>query len=102
MGTPTWRRTWSAITAQPPMPARRQHLVANMADLETPDAKDEGNQGIPVLVRQYLSLNATVLGFSVDPAFGNALDALMMVILNRLPARMERRYLGVASLRAAA
>ena len=49
---------------------------------------------MPVLLRQYLKLNARVLGFSVDPSFGDALDALMMVDLLRVDARILRRYFG--------
>ena len=49
---------------------------------------------MPVLLRQYLKLNARVLGFSVDPSFGDALDALMMVDLLRVDIRILRRYFG--------
>jgi len=51
-------------------------------------------QGVPVLLRQYLRLNATLLGFNVDPAFGGALDALMTVDLAALPLATLQRYLG--------
>ena len=46
---------------------------------------------MPVLLRQYLQLNASLLGFNVDPAFGDALDALMMVDLTRVPVRTLQR-----------
>jgi putative hemolysin len=49
---------------------------------------------MPVLLRQYLKLNARALGFSVDPSFGDALDALMMVDLLRVDIRILRRYFG--------
>jgi len=56
-----------------------------------------------VLLRQYLRLNATLLGFNVDPAFGDALDALMMVDIRRIPIPLRLRYLGrIDSARAAA
>jgi hypothetical protein len=48
------------------------------------------------LLRQYLRLNARLLGFNVDPAFGDALDALMMVHVDRLPPSVRDRYLGFA------
>ena len=51
-------------------------------------------RAMPVLLRQYLKLNARVLGFSVDPSFGDALDALMMVDLLRVDIRILRRYFG--------
>lgn len=55
---------------------------------------ESGGRGMPVLLRQYLKLNARVLGFSVDPSFGDALDALMMIDLLRVDVRILRRYFG--------
>jgi putative hemolysin len=49
---------------------------------------------MPVLLRQYLKLHARVLGFNVDPAFGNVLDALIVVDLTRTPETILRRYMG--------
>lgn len=63
-------------------------LDSMIADLE-PDGK-----GMPVLLRQYLRLNAALLGFNVDPAFGNALDALMMVDLADVSPAVLARYFG--------
>jgi putative hemolysin len=54
----------------------------------------EGDRGVPVLLRQYLRLNATSLGFNVDRSFADALDALMMVDLAALPAAALKKYLG--------
>jgi putative hemolysin len=51
-------------------------------------------RAMPVLLRQYLKLNARALSFSVDPSFGHALDALMMVDLTRVDVRILRRYFG--------
>ena len=56
-------------------------------------------RGVPVLLRQYLRLKATLLGFNVDPAFHNCLDGLMLVgilVLRRL-SRDERRRLRLSS-----
>ena len=39
-------------------------------------------------------LNARLLGFNVDPQFGDALDALMMVDLTQVDAAILARYLG--------
>ena len=49
---------------------------------------------IPVLLRQYLNLNARLLGFSVDPAFGDALDGLMLADLTQVPHAMLHRLMG--------
>jgi putative hemolysin len=61
---------------------------------------ERDGRGMPVLLRQYLKLNARVLGFNVDPMFGGVLDALMMVDLLEVDARILRRYFGAAEARA--
>ena len=55
---------------------------------------EQGDKGIPVLLRQYLKLNARALGFSVDPGFGHVLDALMAVDLTAVEPAVLRRYFG--------
>jgi putative hemolysin len=79
----------------PPMPppARQAARPANADELDALIATIEGGEGMPVLLRQYLRLQATLIGFNIDPAFGDALDALMMVDLTRLPESLLRRYL---------
>jgi putative hemolysin len=49
---------------------------------------------MPVLLRQYLKLQARVLGFNIDPAFGHALDALVVVDLTQVPTSVLGRYMG--------
>jgi len=51
-------------------------------------------KGMPVLLRQYLKLNARLIGFNVDPAFGDTLDALMLVDLTAVDLPILNRYLG--------
>ena len=55
---------------------------------------EAGQRGMPVLLRQYLKLNAKLLGFSVDPAFGHVLDGLVVVDLLDVDAALLTRYLG--------
>jgi putative hemolysin len=70
-------------------------LPRTIADADRLASEFERNgQGMPVLLRQYLKLNARVLGFTVDPAFGDVLDALMMVDLLHVDPRILRRYFG--------
>jgi putative hemolysin len=57
-------------------------------------AADGGAAGVPILLRQYLKLNARLLGFNIDPSFGDALDALMMVDLTAVEPAILHRYLG--------
>jgi len=98
---------------------RQNHLDADLAALVTainpvatrpavvsPPTIDEVNRmvaraeadgkGVPVLIRQYLKLNAKLIAFNVDPAFGDALDALMVVDLAALDAGILKRYFGAA------
>jgi len=39
----------------------------------------------PVLLRKYLSVNAEILGFNIDPQFNGCLDALMILDLFEVP-----------------
>ena len=69
--------------------------VGSVAELDRAIAAHEpDHKGIPVLLRQYLKLNAKLLAFNVDPHFGDALDALMMVDLADVDASVLRRYFG--------
>ncbi|MEI7660703.1 MAG: GNAT family N-acyltransferase [Bacteroidota bacterium] len=43
---------------------------------------------LPVLLKKYLSVNAEVLGFNVDPLFNNCLDALIILDLFEVPVDM--------------
>jgi hypothetical protein len=40
-----------------------------------------------VLLKKYLLLNARIIGFNRDPHFNDALDALMLLDLTRIPQR---------------
>lgn len=55
---------------------------------------EDDRKGVPVLIRQYLRLGGVVLGFNVDPAFRDALDALVLVDLTRTDPRLLARYMG--------
>jgi putative hemolysin len=76
-------------------PQLSKQVVALRPYAVTTTSRLEGDpRAMPVLLRQYLKLNARVLGFSVDPSFGDALDALMMIDLLRVDGRILRRYFG--------
>ena len=81
----------------------RARVVAHLEDVEALVREVEAGRGLPVLLRQYLKLNARLLGFSVDPGFGNVLDGLMLVDLLEVRPALLQRYFGrdgVARLRA--
>jgi len=67
---------------------RLEDVSALIRGLE-PDGKD-----MPVLLRQYLKLNARLLGFSIDPSFGNVLDGLVVVDLDDVEPAILARYMG--------
>ena len=54
------------------------------------------HQGVPVLLRQYLTLNGKFISFNVDPDFNNALDGLIVVDLRAIAPRTLGRYMGKA------
>ena len=54
----------------------------------------ENGKEVPVLLRQYLTLNGKFICFNVDPAFNDALDGLIVVDLRKIAARTLARYMG--------
>lgn len=86
-----WVHPRNAYPDLPDISARLESIdqvSAAIAETE-PDGK-----GVPVLLRQYLKLNATLLEFNVDPEFNNSLDALVLVDMREAPVKMLERYLG--------
>jgi len=70
-------------------------VVRTIADVGALLAEIESDgKGVPVLLRQYLKLNAKLLGFNVDEAFGGVLDGLMAVDLMELTPELRARYMG--------
>lgn len=51
-----------------------------ISDIEPDHAK------IPVLIKKYLMQNAKIIAFNVDPKFSNALDGLLVMKLDEVPA----------------
>jgi len=50
--------------------------------------------GMPVLLRQYLSLGGKILACNVDPEFSDAIDALLLVDLTRMDLDVLAFYMG--------
>lgn len=96
---------WARV-ARPTTPPRFPHHRQREADLtlehlddirdadELVASIDPQGRGIPTLLRMYLRLGARLVGFNVDPAFGDALDGLIVVDLVRAPGRTISRYMG--------
>lgn len=73
----------------------RSHVAADLRDVdELVRDLESGQRGLPVLLRHYLKLNAALLAFSEDPAFGNVLDGLVVVDLLDVDRALLTRYLG--------
>jgi hypothetical protein len=66
-------------------------VQASMADLKKMDRLiaevDPNETAMPVLLKKYLLLNARIVGFNRDPRFNDALDGLMVLDLNKVPAK---------------
>jgi putative hemolysin len=45
----------------------------------------ENEQGIPILLKKYIKLNAKIIGFNVDPDFNNCLDGLVILDIFDVP-----------------
>jgi putative hemolysin len=70
-------------------------LVNNINEVSSLVAEVEGeNQGVPILIKHYVKLGGRLLGFNIDPDFGNAIDGLILVDLTKTPRRILERYLG--------
>lgn len=54
----------------------------------------EDGRGIPVLLKQYLKLGGRLLGFNVDPDFGDCLDGLILVDLVNTEEKILGRFMG--------
>jgi hypothetical protein len=68
------------------------HDIQEFSELIS-DIERDGT-GIPILLKHYMKLGGKFLGFSVDPKFNNALDALVLVDLARTDPRVLGRYMG--------
>ncbi len=66
--------------------------IEHISELVSQFEKDE--KGAPILLKQYLKLGGTLLGFNVDDQFSDALDGLIMVDLVKTDSRVLRRYMG--------
>ncbi len=76
--------------------SRLAALVSDVADVEELVREIESNRrSVPVLLRQYLKLNAKLLGFNIDPNFGDVVDGLVLIDLAKVERPILNRYLGV-------
>ncbi|MEM6750914.1 MAG: GNAT family N-acyltransferase, partial [Planctomycetota bacterium] len=101
-------RTAKLLRARNPVRAvrpggwNRRQFSSAVDDVEEVNALvrelESDGKPMPVLLRQYLKLNGKLLGFNVDPDFGNVVDGLIWIDLRRADSRILRKYLGVEGL----
>ncbi len=68
--------------------------LSNIAVINKLLGRCEAGKSIPILLRQYLSLNGKFVCFSVNEGFSNSLDGLILVDLRETPKKYLQRYLG--------
>jgi putative hemolysin len=78
-----------APSKRPPSQKTGVAVLEKRVESLEPDAK-----GLPVLLRQYLNMGGEILCWNLDRGFGNALDGLVLLDLERVPERLLNRYLG--------
>ena len=66
--------------------------IEQISDLVAQLEKD--HKGVPILLKQYLKLGGTLLGFNVDHDFNNALDGLIMVDLVKTDSKVLSKFMG--------
>lgn len=80
---------------KPPLSAGDFSLVNNIEQISDIVAQlEKDDKGIPILLKQYLKLGGTLLGFNVDQDFNNALDGLIMVDMVKADLRVLQKYMG--------
>lgn len=57
-------------------------LDSLISEIETTHLK------VPVLLRQYIALNAKIICFNIDPKFSDSLDGFLVVDLEKIPGEM--------------
>lgn len=76
----------------------REFVSANLREVDDFSAVisslETDGKGIPVLLKHYLRLNATLLSFNVDKAFNNCLDGLIHVDLADTNPKLLGKYMG--------
>ena len=95
------------VTPSRPLPKTRKlpwsrEMLSGLGDIEQLTALVqllEKDRGVPVLMRQYLKLSGTFVGFNVDRDFNDALDGLIIVDLLKSERKVLRRYMGEEGVR---
>lgn len=83
------------------MRTRRMMREFISADLQNVDdcsalisSLETDGKGIPILLKHYLKLNATLLSFNVDKDFSSVVDGLIMVDFTDIDEKLLGKYMG--------
>lgn len=81
-----------------PFKEKDEELTKNFSSIEDVSAciaeVEPDGKGVPVLLRQYFKMNATLLDFAFDPTFSDCLDAMVLVDLKKAPSRLLQKHMG--------
>jgi len=76
----------------------REFISANLKDVEDCSALissvETDRKGIPVLLKHYLRMKATILSFNVDEEFSSVIDGLLLVDLTQAHSKLLIKYMG--------
>lgn len=74
---------------------KNQNAIKEIEDVSEIISEFESDEkGVPILLKQYLKLGGKILGFNVDPDFGDVLDGLILVDLTKTEPKILKRYMG--------
>ncbi len=74
---------------------KNQNAIKEIEDVSEIISEFESDEkGVPILLKQYLKLGGKILGFNVDPDFGDVLDGLILVDLTKTQPKILKRYMG--------
>ena len=75
-----WSDAMRALLPFKNQPEDRSQGLTSIEEVSAQVASQESDgKGVPVLLRQYFKLNATLLDFAYDAKFGDCLDAIVLV-----------------------
>lgn len=76
-------------------PKTTSRVVRDLEEISSLVAEIEADKrAVPILLRQYIKLGGKLLGFNVDPNFGDVLDGLILIDLTQTEMKLLERYLG--------
>jgi len=80
------RKRFKVKTDDPHLNDAMMHLTPQLSSLDKFIGDvDQYNNGLPVLLKKYLGLNAKIIAFNVDPKFNNCVDGMLVLDIFDIP-----------------